>query len=429
MTTSTTTGIELAPDSCVLVKVQRGAGPPRLSAVHVVEPSAWPAQDHAVSGMLAQVRRRKRLDRHAYVVSWAVPESASPSDPATLAALRPLLQAGFIVDAVATLPRALSVLAAERARPVTGAATAWLALARHGAAIAILRGTEVLYSRTLEWRYKPALRLNEQLLQRYSLVSHLAPELRKGIEVVAAEHGLSTDCAITCGNLPDLRSLTMPLIEELDLEVETLDSLDGLDVTVAAQVDRALEYAPALRLACAVTALPASPAPRSGRPWVPIAAGLGAAALGWWGLSGFPLPFLTGPGRVPATIPEKVPAAASPADSRAEPEKTEKAETRTIPQASTQRQPPASSPADTARTDDPRKKVPATRPARPAPLPDRLPTLNSILLSAERRLAVLDGAIVREGDTVGRRQVLKIEQEAVVLREPSGLEVRIRFRR
>ena len=52
-----------------------------------------------------------------------------------------------------------------------------------------------------------------------------------------AEHGASVSAIVTCGDLPDLRSLTMPLIEELDIEVETLDTLDGISVEGAAAGD------------------------------------------------------------------------------------------------------------------------------------------------------------------------------------------------
>jgi len=62
-------------------------------------------------------------------------------------------------------------------------------------------------------------------------------------------------------------------------------------------------------------------------------------------------------------------------------------------------------------------------------LEEPLPSVNSILVSPDRRLAVVDGAIVREGDAVGRRVLVRIEPRAVVLREPSGYEVRVFIRR
>ena len=82
-----------------------------------------------------------------------------------------------------------------------------------------------------------------------------------------------------------------------------------------------------------------------------------------------------------------------------------------------------------------------TRPARPVPsrvkrspspadpLPDPLPMVNSILVAPDRRLAVVAGEIVREGDAVGRRVLIRIEPDALVLREPSGHEIRVPIRR
>ena len=66
----------------------------------------------------------------------------------------------------------------------------------------------------------------------------------------ARQTGAAVDGIVTCGNLPNLRSLMMPLIEELDMEVETLDSLEGLAVAPGAS-DRLAEMASSLRLACA----------------------------------------------------------------------------------------------------------------------------------------------------------------------------------
>jgi hypothetical protein len=63
------------------------------------------------------------------------------------------------------------------------------------------------------------------------------------------------------------------------------------------------------------------------------------------------------------------------------------------------------------------------------PLNEPLPAVNSILVGGDRRIAVLDGRIVEEGDEVGPRVLLRIEPDAVILREPSGYEVRVPVRR
>jgi hypothetical protein len=62
------------------------------------------------------------------------------------------------------------------------------------------------------------------------------------------------------------------------------------------------------------------------------------------------------------------------------------------------------------------------------PLKDPLPRLDSILIDQDRRLAILDGAIVEVGAAVGPRVVVQIDRNAVILREPSGHVVRVTMR-
>ena len=57
-----------------------------------------------------------------------------------------------------------------------------------------------------------------------------------------------------------------------------------------------------------------------------------------------------------------------------------------------------------------------------------LPKVDSILIDQDRRLALIDGAIVGVGEAVGSRVVVQIDRNAVVLREPSGRIVRVRLR-
>ncbi len=62
----------------------------------------------------------------------------------------------------------------------------WLALNRHRAAIAIIDSGRLLYSREFDWHYRSATTVREELLQRYTLVAHLAPEIRHGLDVAGA---------------------------------------------------------------------------------------------------------------------------------------------------------------------------------------------------------------------------------------------------
>jgi hypothetical protein len=58
-----------------------------------------------------------------------------------------------------------------------------------------------------------------------------------------------------------------------------------------------------------------------------------------------------------------------------------------------------------------------------------MPVVDSILIDHNRQLAIIGGTIVRVGDAIGPRVVLRIEQHAVIFKEPSGLEVRSPLRR
>jgi hypothetical protein len=462
------TGIELGAEWCVLARVRPGDGAPRVSSVHGLQGDAWQPDD-ALSDYLRNARRTRKLPRRARVVAWGLHESASARDAATKAALGPVADAGFAIETVVSPPEALALLAGQRPRAAGREGTAWLALNRHAAAIAIVQGGELLFSRVFDWNYRPAATTRAELLQKYSLIAHLALELRHGFDVVRSERGIKIDGIVTCGDLPDLRSLTMPLIEELDIEVETLDSLDGLEVVPPAKAQELADVAPALRLACAVAAgKPVVEADRS-RLWI-AAAAVALLALLVWGamhfagyangaavgppaLAGRTAPDVTVPPAAPVRTPaaKPVPAAPSTMQPQSDDASRQAAEA-TVPAATMGRQapplpverarPPAATPdrtsrrRDTAASSVERRAAPEpilTRrhtagPAAPVPLKDPLPVVNSILVSPERRLAVVDGAIVHEGEAVGPRVLIRIEPGALLLREPSGYEVRVPIR-
>jgi hypothetical protein len=76
-----------------------------------------------------------------------------------------------------------------------------------------------------------------------------------------------------------------------------------------------------------------------------------------------------------------------------------------------------------------RGSAPAQRPAltrmaeKSAQPPD--PVVRSILYSASRQVALIDGHIVRPGDRVGLMFVSAIEPDGVILTTPAGLRKRI----
>jgi hypothetical protein len=411
------TGIELGPASCVLVSARPHANGAAIAAVHLIDSRDWPVTDTDVAAYLRAARRENRFPTVARVVSWSLSSPLTPDDPSARRLLAPIVAAGFRPDAILTPAEALAQLATTR--PRTSAPVAWLSINTHGAAIAIVRDADILFSRTLLWNYDPApATLREQLLQRYTLVSHVAPELSRGLALVRAEHGARVDTVVTCGDLPDLRSLTMPLIEELDLEVETLDSSAGLAAAGGLTTQQLGEWAPALRLAAAAALLRVD-GPRLF--WAPLAATaaliLGVVALGtyWNWPHSAPVPSDSR-----AVIAEPQPSEADlPLPETPAPAASTGSETPAAPVgASGQRTPePAPGPVLAVSRQHQRNQS----------LPD-VPALTSILIDRGRRLAMFGGAIVSVGDRLGPRVVVRIDSHAVVLREPSGAEITVLLR-
>jgi hypothetical protein len=256
---SNLTAVELGADICALARTSvRSNGAVHVSDAETLDPAAFPGGG-TFTLALRQSRRKLKLPRRCRVVLWGMPDGASRKDVAVKPLLQPLEGAGFRVERVVSPANALAALA--RLKTSRGEnATCWLAINRGGVAIVVVRPGKQLYAHSFIWDSTiGATGSQARLLQRYSLVSMLAPEVRRAM-AVARQHGTPVDAIVTCGNLPDMRSMTMPLIEELDVEVETLDSLDGLEVKKQ-DADRLADIAPAIRLACAGVVA------RGSRPW------------------------------------------------------------------------------------------------------------------------------------------------------------------
>ena len=385
------TAVELSDDTCALARTTVRRGEVQVHAIEILDPQAFPGGG-SYTAALRQARRSASLPRRTRVVLWGIPDGASRRDPAVRTLVAPLTEAGYHVERVITPCNALAALARVRV-PRGPGATCWIAINRGGVAIVVVRPGKLIYSHSYAWDSSiGAVGSQARLLQRYSLVAHLSPEVKRAM-LEARKAGTPVDAVVTCGNLSDLRSLTMPLIEELDVEVETLDSLEGLVVKGPA-MDRMEEAAPAIRLACSGAIA------RGPRVWddarrrasrrlttvIRVAAVLaGLAGLvfawyryGWPGLSGRPQ---------------------SP-----------------VPKPPLNSAPPPTDKPDTS----------TAGPSRQPLLDDPMPRVKAILVSKDRRFATIDGGrIVGVGDTLGRRVVVAIDEQAVVLREPSGARVRV----
>ena len=389
---STATGIDLGPSSCALVGARQGSTGADVTAVHAIDPAEWPVDGFRLADALRSVRRQHRFPRDARVIAWQLATPVTPDDPRCQSLLKPIVDAGFHVEAVLTPSEALARLAESRPRPYPGS-VAWLSINVHGAVIVIMRGPELLFSRTLRWNYKPSLpTVREQLLQRYTLVSHIAPELQQGIKLTRAKYATNVDTVITCGNLPELRSLTMPLIEEINMEVETLDSADGLASLGAVAQAKLADMAPAIRLA-AVAAL--FPVHRPRVFGVPLRFAAAAMVLAMAVIGAYLIQM-----RPAEALPPRDPTPTAPSSGSGAPDV----------------------PVSSLGSGTPAPAAPISRPLTQAP------PVSSILIASGRRLAIFRGSIVGVGDPVGPRVVARIDQHVVTLQEPSGAQIRVLLR-
>ena len=460
------TGIELGPNFCVLVRGGRLGSHRTVSAASVFMPSRWPGVSHALVDWLREARQRCDLSSRARVVAWG-----------DRAALAPLVEAGFEIASVLSPAQALArVVRARQVSAPAGTAVAALSLNSHGGAIAIVAGTEVIQSRVFEWplgtpfvdqwgdqwgdqrgdqrRDKRGDKRGgrSELLDRYLIVSQIAPQLQHVIALVRPAYGVTVTSVVACGNLPNLRSLAMLLIEEIDIEVETLDSSDLLDPSVAPGT--LADTVASLQLAAAVASsdenrvpvhadtepTPAARhvsdehAPGRVRPGARLQSLAALVALtfctGW----SFMQVFGSGPARpiFPEGIEHVVAAAAQgqhglgglqEPGAEATTGRVGAVEPRQVPEAAPSSTPPADATEPSVRL-SPGRRVPPR--ASPAGVP--LPSVDGIMIAGTHRLAIVGGTVVAEGDPIGPRAVARIERDGVVLRESSGREIYVPIR-
>jgi hypothetical protein len=424
------TGIELGPDCCVLVRGGRLGSHRTVAAAALITQANWPAERHALVEQLRAARRQHDLPSRARVVGWGDESSISP-----------LAEAGFEIGTVLTPAQALGrVVRGRQLGAVPGTAVAALSLNTHGGAIAIVAGTQVIHSRVFEWSLgTPFTGVRSELLDRYLLVTQIAPQLKHVIELVRPVYGATVTSVVACGNLPNLRSLSMLLIEELDLEVETLDSDELLDSDEAPRT--LVDSITSLQLAAVVASpgvqqLPVHEAPASlhsatdptasettarprPRSYLQSLATVAALVI----CASWSAAQLAGSSPARPLFPDGVQIAERLEPTQTVPEQTDLKTEATIGRAETevrQEPPPAASrAAPTSGATGSRQRASSSGP---------LPSVDGILIAGPRRLAIVGGEVVAAGDWVGVRAVSRIERDGVVLREPSGREIYVAIR-
>ena len=320
--------------------------------------------------------------------------------------LKPIEAAGFEVEGVTTACGALWSLALLRRSETPRDVHAHVALGARGSALAIFSGRLLLYARDLGWGYACGAEDDAVALGREILTARLSMELRHSFLYLKQYWDQDVSQVLLCGDMEEIRSLTVPLIERLNIDVETLDSLVGFDLSTLPPgfSDRVAAF----RLASAIAAVP-SPAnllqtrAEAGRvltsaKW--ILAGGAAAGVALLVLLSARSPVTPGQLEQRAAVVEHP--AAAPATPAPEPGPRIRFE-------------------DLAPAEPPQER-PQPAPVAAAPAPQPAHRITGILLTAGKRLAFIDDQVVAPGDRVGSDTVREIQANAVVLTNDAGEE-------
>jgi hypothetical protein len=314
---------------------------------------------------------------------------ALASTPGLVAALRWLAGEGVRLQSIVTPAIALMSLARLRrtlSPPDPDRLEVYVALEATATAVALVRNGLLMDACELDWGYEDE---NGFPWHREEIARRLAEEIDRFLAGQGARCGALAQVCV-CGGLPELRSMAVGLMEALDVEVETRDSLFGIDtVRLPEPVDEFREHAAEYRLALAAAvdwpgpvnllrernrrrtkAILARAAVAAG-----VITGVGVAwqlqRSDWWGSSSSSAPAV----RVTSAPPRPA---------------------RQVVAAPSRVTPP-----------------------REMPLPFDA-SLGTILYGPERRLAIIDGRIVQVGDQINGARVVDITSTDVFLRDGQG---------
>jgi len=376
------------------------------------------------------------------------------------AVVRQLTSAGLRVRSVVTPALALMSLARLRLT-APGTAEAYVALEETTTAIALIRDGGLIAARELEWGYQDE---QGQVRSRDEVSERVGAAIEEFLGDCGARPSAVAQVCV-CGGLPELRSMTLALTARLDVEVEPLDSLFGIDADHLPAGDFR-DHAAEMRLAWAVAAdwgAPINFLRERRRRLVKVtltraaviagvATGLG---LAWriqrsaWLEPSKPAPKPSATSTVP---PRARPALASPTKAAPVPAPAPVAATpppaQVVSRPTTAALPPVGvpRPARVSQSPPPVVLTPVPEPARPAPPrapetssasvttppprvrrppPEEVPlpfdaALGTILYGADRKLAIIDGRIVQVGDEVRGARVMEITPNSVLFRDPEG---------
>jgi hypothetical protein len=459
----TRVGIELTPVACRIVQVAERSRVSRDQSGDTVVRSfgVWPASAADTEAALASLRGRV-----AGVVVWGTASQhrqvlvTIAAAPAMAAAMQPLVDAGIRVHSAITPAAALAAIArSRRASSVPDAIEAYVALEETATCIALMRGGVLMAARDLSWGFLDERDGGRAPRRREDVAARIGDELADLFATYEEAGRVSQVCI--CGGVPDLRSTTLPLMERFDAEVETLDSLFGIDAASPPEpANEFRERAPELRLAWAAAAgwttinllrarrrrLSHAVLSRAA-----VIAGLAAGLAGGWCIAQSDVLTATAPAplrhaaaktippvpplhariaapvirtpdlqaahaELPRIAQEPSPAALEPPSIRQEPRSSIALAPPVI-----LREPPLirRAPAVVPRAAR-ASSVHAAQPHVVVDAPPFVAVLESILFSPDRQLAIVDGRVVGRGDDVRGATVVEITAGAVIVRDPQG---------
>lgn len=218
------------------------------------------------------------------------------------ARLQPLVEAGVKIESAVTPALAHASLVRARRALLPDGVVAVLSVNALATAITVVHGGVVLFARELPWGDQTERPVDAlEAAGRTQFAARVAAEVKRSLVYLHQSQKADVSRVLVCGDFPDPRALTAPLMQELSLDVETLDVGDDLDLSKLPEPSDGLRsrlgaWRTALALAADAEPIPglkvretgAASAPSAIARRVAAAAATGALiTLMGWGLLGY----------------------------------------------------------------------------------------------------------------------------------------------
>lgn len=439
-------GIDLSGDSIALADVRQAGECLQLRGYALFDPIP---DRTALMEALRRARDAQAFPLTAEVIAWA----GEPRVSAVRAA-------GYGIERVILPGEALARVARLHGgfdTSSTGEVVALASLDPTSGSMAVVRDGGVLYEAPLTWSSSATPGSpnpkGAELLRHYAFLFELTELLHGAFALVRQSHNTRISKILTCGSLPDLRSVTMTLAQEFDVDVETLDSAEPFDLRRLKGHTReeAEGCIAALQLAIVASrrwhrtsqspvkqilkilkiALPVGVAVAA----YGLYAGGSLSSFGSFGSSGpsgssgsssgslrssgsstsSGSPTAASPGGPGGSVTGGLPAVPPPSSRDLRPPGPTQSEATSgaSSAAATERD------AENLRNQENLRNLRNQRNLTNDPTPVSL-SLSSILYSRERRLAIIEGQVLGVGDTVAGMKIVEIQPNGVILRDRAG---------